>query len=175
MVVGAARAPPEFRPPSRPSPHAPRTTQCKHPGHQGARGAGLRAPRARFITAVPFRGRVRPAYRLASPLREVMMFACRAFPPAGVLQNAKVLACVQGGPCNHGLDLCAFLGFRRFSARGVGSSKTRETQFSVFQKNHRGNIFSGQVTRKNISPVFFLNLFSFDFGLFWLRWLSASR
>jgi len=33
------------------------------------------------------------------------VLAWRAFPPAGVLQNAKVLACVQGGPCNHGLDL----------------------------------------------------------------------
>ena len=32
------------------------------------------------------------------------VLAWRAFPPAGVLQNAKVLACVQGGPCNHGLD-----------------------------------------------------------------------
>lgn len=35
------------------------------------------------------------------------VLAWRAFPPAGVLQNAKVLACVQGGPCNHGLDRSA--------------------------------------------------------------------
>jgi hypothetical protein len=32
------------------------------------------------------------------------VLAWRTFPPAGVLQNAKALACVQGGPCNHGLD-----------------------------------------------------------------------
>ena len=35
------------------------------------------------------------------------VLAWRAFPPACVLQNAKVLACVQGGPCNHGLDRSA--------------------------------------------------------------------
>jgi len=46
------------RPLSRPRPSsdhpaghiAPHTTQCKHPDHQGARGAGLHAPRARFTT-----------------------------------------------------------------------------------------------------------------------------
>jgi len=35
-------------------------------------------------------------------LRSVLAWC--AFPPAGVSQNAKVLSCVQGGPCNHGLD-----------------------------------------------------------------------
>jgi hypothetical protein len=46
-VVGAAPRPSSNRPAGHTTPH---TTQCKHPGHQGARKAGLRAPRARFIT-----------------------------------------------------------------------------------------------------------------------------
>ena len=46
-VVGAAPRPSSDHPAGHTAPH---TTQCKHPDHQGARGAGLHAPRARFTT-----------------------------------------------------------------------------------------------------------------------------
>jgi hypothetical protein len=53
--------------------------------------------------------RPRPPQLFLAPrctgLGRCLRVAWHVFPPAGVLQNAKVLACVQGGPCNHGLDL----------------------------------------------------------------------
>jgi hypothetical protein len=55
------------------------------------------------------------------------VLAWRAFRPTGVLQNAKVLACVQGGPCpcNRGLD---HRGVRRFALAAPHPSPSRHGQ-----------------------------------------------
>jgi hypothetical protein len=67
------------------------------------------------------------------------VLAWRAFPLAGVLQNAKVLACVQGGPCNRGLDPQPPRGFalrlRRqggpIEIRGAGGERATGTCFCI--------------------------------------------
>jgi hypothetical protein len=60
--------------------------------------------------------------------------------------------------------LLSFFLVRFWAFLGKGSSKTREHKLNPFQKNQRGNIFSGG---------FFLTSFSFDFFVALVKRLSV--